>query len=85
MSRGNQVSGTELGSFRVLDHFKESRAEIIWSGLREAALRGYEVIQCSFASPRVTAMLARILSVFPGIHPLHAKSLLRQIAIPTTG
>jgi len=164
----------EIGSFRVLGHFKESRAAVIREGVRAAALRGYDIIQCSFgaparaqdaaiykgwldalylrsihvvaagsntgfhtaewpahfptviavgadpddgesiqlrsgslvefatrgreksaawlggtnkevfgssfAAPRVTAMLARILSVFPGIHPLHAKSLLRQIA-----
>lgn len=166
--------GAEIGSFRVLGHFKESRAEVIREGVREAALRGYHIIQCSFgaparaenasiykgwldalylrgihvvasgsnagfhtpewpayfptvisvgacpddgtrlrltrgsmveysisghepeaawldgarkevfgssfAAPRVTAMLARILSVFPGIHPLHAKALLRQLA-----
>ena len=164
----------EIGSFRVLGHFKESRAQVIREGVREAALRGYHIIQCSFgaparaentsiykgwldalylrgihvvasgsnagfhtaewpayfptvvavgtspdnhqtlqlkrksmvefaisghepaapwlrgehkevfgssfAAPRVTAMLARILSVFPGIHPLHAKSLLRKLA-----
>lgn len=166
----------EIGSFRVLGHFKESRAAVIREGVRAAALRGYDIIQCSFgaparaqdaaiykgwldalylrglhviaagsnsgfhtaewpahfptviavgaapddsdtlhrrngslvefsirgreksaawiggeykevfgssfAAPRVTAMLSRILSVFPGIHPLHAKSLLRHIAVP---
>jgi hypothetical protein len=164
----------ELGSFRVLGHFKESRAEVIRAGVREAALRGYQIIQCSFgaparaenaaiykgwldalylrgihvvasasnagfhtpewpayfptviavgacpddsqklqlrsdsmvefsidghesaapwlggghkevfgssfAAPRVTAMLARILSVYPDIHPLQAKLLIRHIA-----
>ncbi|MFK7909052.1 MAG: S8 family serine peptidase [Akkermansiaceae bacterium] len=165
----------EIGSFRVLGHFKESRAEVIREGVREAALRGYHIIQCSFgaparaenaaiykgwldalymrgihvvasgsnagfqtpewpayfptvisvgscpdqsekikythgslvefsingyepsaawlkgankevfgssfAAPRVSAMLAQLLSQFPGIHPLHAKSLLRHIAM----
>ncbi|MBK1853644.1 S8 family serine peptidase [Verrucomicrobiaceae bacterium 5K15] len=164
----------EIGSFRVLGHFKESRAAVIREGVKSAARKGYDIIQCSFgaparaqdaaiykawldalylrsvhvvaagsnsgfhtaewpahfptviavgadpndgdsiqlrrgslvefatrgressaawlggsskevigssfAAPRVTAMLARILSVFPGLHPLHAKSLLRQIA-----
>lgn len=164
----------EVGSFRVLGHFKESRAAVIREGVREAALRGYQIIQCSFgaparsqdaaiykgwldalylrgihvvaagsnagfhtaewpahfptviavgadtddreelrhvqgslvefaicgretsaawiggeqrevfgssfAAPRITAMLARILSVFPNIHPLLAKALLRQLA-----
>lgn len=168
-----------LGSFRILGHFKESRAQVIREGVREAALRGYHIIQCSFgaparaenatiykgwldalylrgihvvasgsnagfhtpewpaffptviavgscpdnsrgltltsgsmvefaisghessaawlggerkevfgssfAAPRVTAMLARILSAFPGIHPLHAKSLLRQVASENNG
>lgn len=166
----------EIGSFRVLGHFKESRAAVIREGVRAAALRGYDIIHCSFgaparaqdaaiykgwldalylrglhvvaagsnsgfhtaewpahfptviavgaapdddeslrqshgslvefsmngreksaawmggeckevfgssfAAPRVSAMLARILSVFPNLHPLHAKSLLRHIALP---
>ncbi|MEJ6571952.1 MAG: S8 family serine peptidase [Akkermansiaceae bacterium] len=165
----------EIGSFRVLGHFKESRATVIREGVRAAALRGYDIIQCSFgaparaqdaaiykgwldalylrelhvvaagsntgfhtaewpahfptviavgadandvetlqlnrgslvefgicgreksaawlngehkevfgssfAAPRVTAMLARILSVHPKIHPLDAKALLRHIAL----
>lgn len=165
----------EIGSFRVLGHFKESRAAVIREGVRAAALRGYHIIQCSFgaparaqdaaiykgwldalylrklhvvaagsntgfhtaewpahfptviavgadthdretlqltqgslvefsicgrepsaawingshrevfgssfAAPRVTAMLARILSLFPHIHPLHAKALLRHLAL----
>ncbi len=167
----------QIGSFRVLGHFKESRAAVIREGVRAAALRGYDIIQCSFgaparaqdaaiykgwldalylrglhvvaagsnagfhtaewpahfptviatgadpddyetlqlchgslvefsirgreksaawiggghkevfgssfAAPRVTAMLAQILSVFPKIHPLHAKALLRHIAQET--
>lgn len=166
----------EIGSFRVLGHFKESRAAVIREGVRAAVVRGYDIIQCSFgaparaqeaaiykgwldalylrslhvvaagsnsnfhtaewpahfptviavgsspddntslcrcqgslvefcikgreksaawiggknkevfgssfAAPRVTAMLARILSVHPNLHPLHAKSILRHIAEP---
>ncbi|MCP5536594.1 MAG: S8 family serine peptidase [Akkermansiaceae bacterium] len=165
----------EMGSFRVLGHFKESRAAIIREGVRAAALRGYDIIHCSFgaparaqdaaiykgwldaaylrglhvvaagsnagfhtaewpahfptviavgaapddhtqlqlyrgslvefsiggreasaawlhggrkevfgssfAAPRVSAMLAGILSVHPNIHPLHAKTLLRHLAL----
>jgi len=167
---------SQIGSFRVLGHFKESRAAVIREGVRAAAMRGYDIIQCSFgaparaqdaaiykgwldalylrglhvvaagsnsgfhiaewpahfptvisvgaaeddderlrkshgslvefsikgretsavwiggerkeifgssfAAPRVTAILARILSIFPNLHPLHAKSLLRHIALP---
>jgi subtilisin family serine protease len=165
----------EIGSFRVLGHFKESRAAVIREGVRSAALRGYDIIQCSFgaparaqdaaiykgwldalylrsihvvaagsnsgfytaewpahfptviavgadphdnnslqlchgslvefsiqgreksaawtngqhkevfgssfAAPRVTALLARILSQHPGIHPLHAKAMLRHLSL----
>jgi subtilisin len=34
----------------------------------------------SFAAPRVAGLMARILSIFPGIKPLQAKALLQQIA-----
>jgi len=40
-----------LGSFRVLGHFKESRAAVIREGVREAARRGYHIVQCSFGAP----------------------------------
>jgi len=39
-----------------------------------------EATGSSFAAPRVAGLLARILSIFPGIPPLHAKALLHQIA-----
>lgn len=165
-----------IGSIRVLGHFKESRAAVIREGLRQAALRGYHIVQCSFgaparaqdaalykncidalylrgihivasgsnngfqtaewpahfptvlavgndpdgrdglflnstglvefatrgeedaalwpgggtrrlvgssfAAPRVAALLARLLSTHPDLHPLLAKALLRQIATP---
>ncbi|NNM29370.1 MAG: S8 family serine peptidase [Akkermansiaceae bacterium] len=40
-----------LGSIRVLGHFKESRAAIIREGIRQAAHRGYHIVQCSFGAP----------------------------------
>lgn len=40
-----------LGSFRVLGHFKESRAAVIREGIRQAAHRGYHIVQCSFGAP----------------------------------
>lgn len=40
-----------LGSFRVLGHFKESRAAVIREGVREAARRGYHIVECSFGAP----------------------------------
>lgn len=40
-----------LGSFRVLGHFKESRAAVIREGIREAKERGYHIVQCSFGAP----------------------------------
>ena len=33
-----------IGSFRVLGHFKESRAAVIRAGVREAAHRGYHIV-----------------------------------------
>lgn len=40
-----------IGSIRVLGHFKESRAAIIREGVRQAAHRGYHIVQCSFGAP----------------------------------
>ena len=40
-----------VGSIRVLGHFKESRATIIREGIKEAARRGYHIVQCSFGAP----------------------------------
>jgi subtilisin len=39
-----------------------------------------EATGSSFAAPRVAGLLARILSIFPGLSPWHAKALLLQIA-----
>ena len=38
----------------------------------------------SFAAPRLTALLARLLSVNPDITPLEAKAILHEIALPWT-
>ena len=43
------------------------------------------VIGSSFAAPRVAALLARLLSVHPGLPPLLAKSALRAAASPWPG
>lgn len=40
-----------IGSIRVLGHFKESRAAVIREGIRQAARRGYHIVQCSFGAP----------------------------------
>ena len=39
----------------------------------------------SFAAPRISALLARLLSVYPDLSPLQAKSILHAIAKPWTG
>lgn len=39
-----------------------------------------EATGSSFAAPRAAGLLARVLSVFPGLSPLQAKCLLQQIA-----
>jgi subtilisin family serine protease len=36
----------------------------------------------SFAAPVATALLARLISVYPGLSPLAAKELLRLVAVP---
>jgi subtilisin len=41
-------------------------------------------IGSSFAAPHIAALLARLLSVYPGIKPLVAKSLLQEAADPWT-
>ena len=51
--------------------------EAAWKGKRRRRLCG-----SSFAAPHGTALLARILSVYPDLAPLQAKSLLHQLAKP---
>jgi subtilisin len=36
----------------------------------------------SYAAPRLAALLARLLSVYPGLPPLEAKAALHRIAEP---
>ena len=43
-----------------------------------------KVTGSSFAAPRVAGMLARLLSVEPGLRPMQAKALFHQIARPWT-
>jgi hypothetical protein len=51
--------------------------EAAWKGKTRRRLCG-----SSFAAPHGTALLARILSVYPDLAPLQAKSLLHQLAKP---
>lgn len=41
----------QIGSIRVLGHFKESRAAVIREGVKQAARLGYHILQCSFGAP----------------------------------
>jgi subtilisin family serine protease len=51
--------------------------EAAWKGGRRRRMHG-----SSFAAPHGAAFLARILSVYPDLAPLQAKSLLHQLAKP---
>jgi len=51
--------------------------EAAWKGKKRRRLYG-----SSFAAPHGAALLARILSVYPDLAPLQAKSLLHQLAKP---
>jgi subtilisin family serine protease len=53
--------------------------EVAWLGGRTRIETG-----SSFAAPRVTGLLARLLSVAPGLPPAHALDLLQRIAEPWT-
>ena len=53
--------------------------KVPWSGGSEKVVTG-----SSFAAPRVAALLARLLSVYPDITPLEAKAILHKIATPWT-
>jgi len=48
-----------------------------WVGNREKVVTG-----SSFAAPRLAALLARLLSVYPDITPIQAKAILHKIARP---
>ena len=51
--------------------------EVAWLG---GGLK--QVTGSSYAAPHAAALLARLLSVFPGLSPLTAKALLQQLAAP---
>ena len=60
-----------------------SLVEFLTSGRSTAAwTRGQtsDVVGSSFAAPKVTALLARLLAAFPSLDPLAAKSLLKAMA-----
>jgi subtilisin family serine protease len=48
-----------------------------WLGGAEKKVTG-----SSFAAPRLSALLARLLSVYPDLSPIQAKSILHSIALP---
>ncbi len=51
--------------------------KVPWVGGREKTVTG-----SSFAAPRLAALLARLLSIYPDITPLQAKAILHKIAQP---
>jgi subtilisin len=51
--------------------------KVLWSRGGEKIVSG-----SSFAAPRLAAMLARLLSVYPDITPIQAKAMLHKIAQP---
>jgi subtilisin len=53
--------------------------EVAWSGAGKKKVTG-----SSFAAPHVTGLLARLLSGFPDLSPLHAKLLLQELASPAS-
>jgi subtilisin len=48
-----------------------------WSGGRDKVVTG-----SSFAAPRLAALLARLLSIYPNLAPLEAKAILHETADP---
>ncbi len=53
--------------------------KVPWCGGIEKVVTG-----SSFAAPRMAGVLARLLSLYPGLTPLEAKALLHEIAVPWT-
>lgn len=51
--------------------------DVAWKGGLRRTVSG-----SSFATPRVAALLARLLSVHPGLPPIQAKAILHQLAMP---
>ena len=56
---------------------KGVNVKVPWLGSREKLVTG-----SSFAAPRLAALLARLLSVYPEIAPIQAKAILHKIAQP---
>lgn len=54
---------------------KGINVKVAWVGSRERLMTG-----SSFAAPRLAALLARLLSVYPDITPIQAKAILHKIA-----
>jgi subtilisin family serine protease len=52
---------------------------VLWAGGAEKVVTG-----SSFAAPRLSAMLARLLSVCPDVTPLEAKAIFHKLALPWT-
>lgn len=77
--------GADRKNRDTLIHTNGSLVEFATSGREPDALwpggGTREVLGSSFAAPKVAGMLARLLSAYPRLHPLTAKSLLLQIAI----
>jgi subtilisin family serine protease len=56
---------------------KGINVKVPWVGSREKVVTG-----SSFAAPRLAALLARLLSVYPDTAPIQAKAILHKIAQP---
>jgi subtilisin len=56
---------------------KGVNVKVPWVGSQEKVVTG-----SSFAAPRLAALLARLLSVYPDIAPIQAKAILHKIAQP---
>jgi subtilisin family serine protease len=69
----NEALRLQQGS--LVEFLIGGRARAAWLGQETA-----EVVGSSFAAPKVTALLARLLSTAPGLDPLFAKSLLKHLA-----
>ncbi|HUF52012.1 MAG TPA: S8 family serine peptidase [Longimicrobiales bacterium] len=79
----NMARSTGLGFYYSPANLVEFAApghelELAWrGGTRRAGITG-----SSYAAPHVAGLLARILSVFPGLPPLEAKAVLHRLAQP---
>ena len=58
---------------------KAVNVKVPWSGSAYKIVTG-----SSFAAPRLTALLARLISEYPRLAPLEAKAILHKLAVPWT-